>query len=105
MKSSTWIRLACCSRAPIRASSRNIDRYGPPTVENARFITLIATGRANTSLLRATPCHTVDRAPAGNTADEVVAPTDHRSGFHGEMLADPAAQPVAEAERLPAEAD
>jgi hypothetical protein len=68
MKSRTWMRFECWSRAPIRASSRNIDRYGPPTVENARFITLMATGRENTSLDRATPCHTVERPPSATTS-------------------------------------
>ena len=57
-KSSTWIRFACASCAPMRASSRNIDEHTGCTAENARFITLIATGRANTRCDRVTPCHT-----------------------------------------------
>src|SRR5215468_4917246 len=105
MKSSTWIRLACWSRAPIRASSRNIDRYGPPTVENARFITLIATGRANTSLLRATPCQTVDRPPSATTSTSWYRPPIIDPDSMTRILADPAAQPIAEPESLPAQAD
>src|SRR3954451_8622196 len=105
MKSSTWITLACWSTAPIRASSRNIDRYGPPTVANARFITLIATGRANTSLLRATPCQTVDRPPSATTSTSWYRPPIIDPDSMAGMLADPAAQPLAEPERLPAQAD
>src|SRR4051812_17263949 len=104
MKSRTWIRLACWSRAPIRASSRNIDRYGPPTAENARFMTLIATGRANTSLLRATPCQTVDRPPSATRSTSWYRPPIIEPGCMPTMLADPASQSFVEAEPLPSEA-